>query len=97
MAMLDILLLFLVGNVLGFVLETLYCYLLTGKYVSRRGVVYGPFNQIYGFGAVLMTLLLKSLAEKSLPALFIGSAVLGGIFEIGCSLFQEKTYGTVSW
>ena len=29
MAMLDILLLFLVGNVLGFVLETLYCYLLT--------------------------------------------------------------------
>lgn len=97
MPFLDILLLFIVGNVLGFVIETVYCYFFTGKIESRRGVVYGPFNQVYGFGVVLMTLLLPPLVGGNLPALFIGSALLGGLFEALCSFFQESAYGTVSW
>lgn len=60
-------------------------------------MVYGPFNQVYGFGAVLLTVLLEPLAGKSGLALFLGSAVLGGLFEALCSLLQEKAYGTVSW
>lgn len=97
MFFINILLLFTVGSVLGVVVETVYIFLVTGRLESRRGMVYGPFNQVYGFGAVLLTTLLKPLAGDSKLALFLGSAVLGGLFEAFCSFFQEKAYGTVSW
>lgn len=97
MNFLDILFLFTAGSVLGVVVETIYVYLIAGRLESRRGRVYGPFNQVYGFGVVLLTTLLGSLGEKNRIALFIGSAILGGVFETLCSYFQEKAYGTVSW
>lgn len=93
----DILLLFIVGGLLGFIIETIYCYLLKGTLERRSGVIYSPFNPVYALGAVLMTTLLGPLGEWNLFALFVGSAVLGGLFEAACSLFQEKVYGTVSW
>ncbi len=97
MFLIDLLLLFAVGSVLGVALETVYVYLATGRLESRRGMVYGPFNQVYGLGAVLLTTLLGPLSQGSGLALFLGSAVLGGLFEALCSFFQEKAYGTVSW
>ena len=97
MELLDILLLFAVGSFLGVVVETVYCYIMTGKLVSRRGMVYGPFNQVYGFGAVLLTTILSPLAGKSAWVLFLGAAILGGLFEAACSYVQEAMYGTVSW
>lgn len=97
MFLMDMFLLFAVGSVLGVAVETVYVYLATGRLESRRGMVYGPFNQVYGLGAVLLTALLAPLAGESRLALFLGSAVLGGLFEALCSFFQEKAYGTVSW
>ena len=93
----NIVLLFTVGSILGVVVETIYVYLVSGRLENRRGMVYGPFNQVYGFGAVLLTTLLLPLTGENKPALFLGSAVFGGLFEALCSLFQEKAYGTVSW
>lgn len=97
MFLMDMLLLFAVGSVLGVAVETVYICLATGRLESRRGMVCGPFNQVYGLGAVLLTTLLGPLAGESRLALFLGSAVLGGLFEALCSFFQEKAYGTVSW
>ena len=93
----NLVLLFTVGSIFGVVIETVYVYLVAGRLESRRGMVYGPFNQVYGFGAVLLTILLAPLAGDSKLVLFLGSAVLGGLFEALCSFFQEKAYGTVSW
>ena len=90
-------LLFIIGSVLGFFVETIFCYFVRGEIVSRKGMVYGPFSQIYGFGALLMTLCLSPLAARNPVILFLGSAVLGGLFETLCSLFQESIFGTVSW
>lgn len=97
MKVLDLLLLFAVGSFLGVVIETIYCYLAAGKFMRRQSVVYGPFNQIYGIGAVLMTTLLSRLPDKSAWVLFLSSAILGGLFEAICSCVQEVMYGTVSW
>lgn len=97
MWLLDILLLFLVGSFLGVVIETIYCRVVHGKLVSRRGVIYGPFNQVYGFGAVLLTTALSPLADRNIWGLFLGSALLGGLFEAACSYIQEAMYGVVSW
>ena len=88
---------FLIGCIAGYIVETAWCLLTTGVIESRQGMLYGPFSQIYGFGAVLMVLLLAPLSSKGNGCLFCGSAVVGGLFEVVCSLVQEAFFGSVSW
>lgn len=88
---------FAVACVLGYLIETLFALVMRGVIESRQGMVYGPFNQVYGFGAVLMVVLLHPLAKKSDRWLFLGGALLGGAYEFLCSWVQEMVYGTVSW
>lgn len=88
---------FTVGCVLGFVLESAYCLVTKGYVESRRGMVVGPFNQVYGFGCVLMVLFLTPFARRGNWKLFTAGAVMGGVFEYAASWAQEKVLGTVSW
>lgn len=88
---------FAAGSVIGYIAETLYCSLAAGEYQSRKGLLHGPFNQVYGVGAVLMSKVLTPLREQGGHALFLGSAVLGGAYEWACSWLQEMCYGKVSW
>ncbi|MDL2273597.1 hypothetical protein LJC34_03510 [Oscillospiraceae bacterium OttesenSCG-928-G22] len=88
---------FVAGSVIGYVVETIFCFLTLGRIESRQGMLYGPFSQIYGFGAVLMLIALHWFSRRSKTAVFIGSALIGGGFEIVCSLVQEALFGTVSW
>ncbi len=88
---------FFIGCFVGVVLETGWCLLTRHHFESRVGVIYGPFNPVYGFGAVLLTVCLKWLSDKRDLWIFLGSTVLGGAFEYICSLFQELAFGTVSW
>ncbi|MBQ6893491.1 MAG: putative ABC transporter permease, partial [Clostridia bacterium] len=64
---------------------------------SRKGLVYGPFNLVYGFGGLWLTLALYPLRECSWIVVFIVGSIVGGIWEYLCSLFQEKVFGSVSW
>lgn len=88
---------FFYGCFLGVVLETVWCILTRGHYESRTGLVYGPFNLVYGFGAVLMTLGLQWAQKKRDSWIFLGGVLLGSIFEYACSWVQEGLFGTVSW
>lgn len=88
---------FFIGCFLGVVFETVYCLAMRHHYENRVGVLYGPFNPVYGFGAVLLTLSLKWLSDKRDLWIFLGSALIGGAFEYLCSLCQEYAFGTVSW
>lgn len=88
---------FLICCVLGTIIETLYVLICTGVYQSRTGLIYGPFNPIYGFGAVLMTILLSKAKDKRDFAIFIGGMIIGGAFEYLCSFLQENVLGSVSW
>ena len=88
---------FFIGCFIGVVLETAWCLLTRHHYESRVGVIYGPFNPVYGVGAVLLTVSLKWLSDKRDLWIFLGSMVIGGVFEYLCSLFQELAFGTVSW
>lgn len=62
----------------------------------RRGVLYGPISPIYGFGALLIYLVLGRKERKSYKTFFYGS-ILGGVFEYLMSFFQEMFFGTISW
>lgn len=88
---------FFIGCFVGVVVETLWCLATRHRLESRAGVIYGPFNPVYGFGAVLLTLCLHRLRKKRDLWIFLGSMVLGGAFEYVCSLVQELAFGTVSW
>ena len=39
---------FLIFSILGLIIETLYCYLLSGVLESRKGFIWGPFCPVYG-------------------------------------------------
>lgn len=82
---------------LGVVIETIFCFIASGRLSQRTGLVWGPFNLIYGFGAVLLTVSLQRLRGKNDRYIFVGGAVIGGAFEYFCSWLQETVTGTVSW
>lgn len=89
--------LFMIGNVAGFLMETFWAFFVQRRVELRVGLVWGPFIPVYGFGAVIMTLLLYRFYKKRDLVTFAAAAVVGAAFEYFCSLFQELAFGTVSW
>lgn len=88
---------FFVGSVAGYIAEIIYCFVTRGYLESRQGLIYGPFSQVYGVGAVLMVLVMNKLGGKTDRQVFLGSAIIGGVFEALCSYFQELVFGSTSW
>ncbi len=88
---------FLSGSVIGFIVETLWCYIRLGFLESRQGLLYGPLTPVYGLGAVLFTITLYRIRHRNSMLIFTASLVMGGTFEYLCSLLQEKIFGTISW
>ncbi len=89
-------LIFLLTSLAGNLIETIFCGLVTGEWGSRQGVLYGPLSPIYGAGAVLM-LTTYPLSQKRLSLHFAVGAVLGGVFEVLCSLLRSGIFGSESW
>lgn len=88
---------FFIGCFLGVVIETIWCLLRSGHIESRTGLIYGPFNLVYGLGALLMTITLVRFTGYRDLWIFLAGAIIGGVFEYICSFVQEKLFGTVSW
>lgn len=88
---------FFIGALGGDIIETFYVRLTAGIWMSRSSVIYGTFSIVWGFGAVLLTMLLQGLAEKEDRYVFLGGFFLGGTYEYMCSVFTELVFGTVFW
>ena len=88
---------FITAGFIGVFVENIWCIIVENKIEFRSGIIYGPFNPVYGFGAVLMTIILYQLNEKRDLIIFIVCALTGAIFEYLCSVFQELAFGTISW
>ena len=86
---------FIIGSVIGYILETIVGFVQNGHFVSRKGLLYGPFIQVYGIGLILYYFLVPKI--KGDFKVFALSMLLGGIIEYLCSYFQEILFGTVSW
>ena len=88
---------FFLGSILGFVIEGLWHIVLTGEWVDHSATVVGPFCTVYGVGAVALFIVARFLPRRSLVLQFLVFAVTGGAVEYFTSLFQETTFGSVSW
>lgn len=88
---------FLVGSVLGVVVETLWCLLSRHYYENRTGLLYGPFSPVYGIGAVALAVGLYPLRGVRDGVIFLAGVIIGSLVEYVCSWVQEKGFGSVSW
>lgn len=89
--------LFLIGAFLGDIVETIFCRLSEGIWMSRSSVVYGPFSFVWGIACALLTGLLYKYKDKNDRYIFFAGTVLGGTYEYICSIFTEIVFGTVFW
>lgn len=86
---------FVIGSVFGFFAEMFYALVYTRTLEIRQGLIYGPFIQIYGMGAVAYYILISNIQEPK-KAFFAG-VIMGSALEYLCSFFQEIFFGTISW
>ncbi len=87
---------FVIYSFLGFCIETIYGLLTKGVIESRQSFLYGPFCGIYGFGAVVMILLLQYFMKNNYT-LFAGGYVIGSAIEYFVSLFGEMILHVKWW
>ena len=86
---------FLIGSVIGCMVETLVGIIFDHSFKIRQGLIYGPFIPVYGIGAVMYYFIVSKV--KDVKKVFVCSMVLGGAIEYFFSYFQELCFGTVSW
>ena len=86
---------FIIGSVIGYLLEMVVGLVQNGHFVSKQGLIYGPFSQVYGVGLVVYYLVIPK--SKNWLKIFLFSMFLGGITEYIFSYMQEVFFGTVSW
>lgn len=92
-----ILWLFLIGAFLGDIVETIFCRLTAGVWMSRSSVVWGPFSIVWGLAIAAATLLLYKYKDRSDKFIFAAGTFLGGAYEYICSVFTEIVFGQVFW
>jgi uncharacterized membrane protein len=92
-----LLLLFVVGSIVGIVVETLYHMIVFGEYESRAGLVWGPFSPLYGVGAVVITSVLNQFWHYPRPVIFVISAFIGSVLEFVTSWGMEVFFGAIAW
>lgn len=87
--------LFIAYSFLGWLLEVIGKLIEQKKFINR-GFLIGPYCPIYGFGALLITFLLKKYTEDPI-VLFVMSILVCGILEYLTSYFMEKIFHARWW
>lgn len=88
---------FLIGSFIGYIIETIVGIVQNGHLVSRQGLLFGPFIQVYGIGLVAYYLVMSKMKTRNNIKIFLVSMILGGAVEYLFSYFQQKLFGTISW
>ena len=88
-------LLFMIYAILGWLMEVT-CKLIQYKRFINRGFLIGPYCPIYGYGALLITILLHKYTNDPI-VLFIMAIVVCGTLEYLTSYFMEKIYKARWW
>lgn len=88
---------FFIGCFMGVVIETVFVFVTAGRLESRTGLVLGPFNLVYGFGALAMAVGLYPLRNKRDGLIMLGGAAIGSAVEYACAWVQMQLFGSASW
>ena len=89
------LLLFTAYSMIGWIAETLLCSVIAGKFINR-GFLSGPVCPIYGFGALLICVVLGPL-QDDLPLLFASAVLLTSTLEYLTGFALETLFHAKYW
>lgn len=91
----DVCFIFFFYSVLGWCVEVCYMTVQLG-YFENRGFLNGPLCPIYGFGVLMVIILLTPLVSNLL-VLFVGSALLCTALELAVGVGMEKLFHNTWW
>ena len=89
--------LFMIGSVIGFVLEGIWHAIRWGGWEDHSAVVWGPFCIIYGVAAAVLYLAAHHLSDKRAAVQFLVCAAVGSAVEWISAVFQERVFDSYSW
>lgn len=87
--------LFMIYSFIGWCMEVLTVLIPKRKFVNR-GFLIGPYCPIYGYGCLLIIILLKNNLDDPL-ALFLKAIVICSLLEYFTSFFMEKLFNARWW
>ena len=93
----NVFLLFMIGCILGVILEGSFCYFRHGEWETHVTFLWGPFNIVYGLGAVVMYLASAELDGKSIFTQFMCFTFFGSAIEWLMGFIQDKLFNSYSW
>ena len=88
---------FIIGSIFGWFVEGIFTLIKKGILINHSGLVIGPFNLIYGFGAVMFTILLYKYRNSNVFKIFLISFVGGTLLEYIGSIWMEYVVGFRAW
>ena len=88
---------FIIGGILGYIVETFFYLIKYHHYVNKQGLIYGPFKPIYGLGAIILTYTYYLIKNKSNRNIFIFGMITGSVFEYIASLVLEYVFKSYIW
>lgn len=93
----DIFYIFLFGCFFGWIIEGIWTLVKKHVFINHTALVIGPFNVIYGIGAVALTCMLFKIRKSNVFKIFIVSFFTGSILEYIVSFLTEHIVGFVAW
>lgn len=93
----DIFYLFIFGCIFGWIVEGIWTLLKRHILMNHSALVIGPFNVVYGVGAVVLTLMLYKIKDAGIFKIFKTSFITGSILEYMMSFLMEYMLGFVAW
>ena len=85
---------FVIFSFLGWVWEVFLSFTTTGVFINR-GMLFGPWTPIYGFGGIGVLLLSKKF--KKPWQLFLAAFIISGVLEYLTATILEEVYGAKWW
>ena len=90
-------LVYVIGCMIGTYYEEILTFCRTGQWLSRQGIIYGPFNPVYGAGFLAFSALLCRNLKRKWWLTYIYSCLIGGVTEMVSSLIGEVVFKANAW
>ena len=90
-------LIYLIGCMIGTYYEEILTFCRSGQWLSRQGIIYGPFNPVYGAGFFAFSFLLCKNLKRKWWLTYIYSCLIGGVTEMISSLISEYVFKANAW
>lgn len=90
-------LIYVIGCMIGTYYEEILTLCRSGQWLSRQGIIYGPFNPVYGAGFLAFSALLCRNLKRKWWLTYIYSCLIGGATEMISSLIGEYVFKANAW